>query len=196
MENDNLSKKVAWKSKRLTFRLSCMKYAMIAVGIFFLLPLSAQKINKDYLFYPQDKGILYFIYPQKGFRSPSETDIKGLEYDITYLSTDDSLTLSFTYVNKEICKPEAISFISPENRLLYKGETLMLFVQPLKQNWKHRGMVKIPYAKAAQIYETESPFRLQIHTNRVDIHYQIRDGKWEKQHKMIKRILEIIANNN
>ena len=196
MENNILSKKVAWIPKRLPFRLSSMRYVMITVGIFFLLPLSAQKINKDYLFYPQDKGILYFIYPQKGFISPDETDIKGLEYDITYLSTDDSLTLSFTYVNKEICKPEAISFISPENQLLYKRETQMLFVQPLKQNWKHRGVVKIPYAKASQIYEMVSPCRLQIHTNRMDIHYKISDSKWKKQHEMIKRILEIIANNN
>ena len=173
-----------------------MKYIIIFICLLFGIPASAQKINKDYIFYPQESGSLYFIYPQKGFTSLNETDRKGLEYDITYLTTGDSITFTYTYINKEICKSEAVSFLTPDHQVIFRGEAQMLFVQPHKKYWKHRGIVKVPYAKAVEFYGQTSPTRLQFHTNKQDIEYQIALGKWEKQRYLINRIFEIIANNN
>lgn len=173
-----------------------MKHIIIFICLLFGIPISAQKINKDYIFYPQENGNLYFIYPQKGFTSLNKTDRKGLEYDITYLTTGDSITFTYTYINTEICKSEAISFLTSDNQVLFKGEAQMLFIQPHKKNWRHRGTVKIPYAKAVEFYGQIPPARLQFHTNKQDIQYQIADSKWEKQRYLINRIFEIIANNN
>lgn len=173
-----------------------MKYIIFTICLLSVISISAQKINKDYLFFPQESGNLYFIYPQKGFTSQNKTDIKGLEYDITYLATDDSLTFSYIYINKEICKPETISFHSSDNKVLYQGKAQMLFVQPIKQNWKHRGTVKVPYAKAVEFFSQSSSIQLQFHTNKQELHYQMNDSKWKKQCYLINRIFEIIANNN
>ena len=173
-----------------------MKYIYMVICLLSVLSISAQKINKDYIFYPQDTGNLYFIFPQKGFTSQNTTDLKGLEYDVTYLTGSDSLTISYTYINREICKPEAVSFLSSDGQVLYKVEAQMLFVQPLKKNWKHRGTVKIPFAKAVEFYGQGSKPQLQLHTNKQDFRYQIANGKWEKQRYLISRVFEIIVNNN
>ena len=172
-----------------------MKHIIIFLCFLLIIPVTAQKINKDYIFYPQENGNLYFIFPQKGFTSENKSDIKGLEYDITYLTTSDSLTISYTYINKEICKPETIAFHSFNNQMLFQGSTEMLFVQPFKQNWKHRGIIKIPLSKATQIYGQELPFNLQIHTNKKVIQYQITYSKWKKQSYLINRVFDIITNN-
>lgn len=173
-----------------------MKYLLLFTCLFFISSAWAQKINKDYLFYPQNGGNLYFILPQKGFKSIDKTDKNGLVYDITYLTSNDSLTFSFTYVNEEICKPEKITILTANNKLLYQGEAQMLFVQPRKKDWEHRGSFKVPFDKAVEFYVEEEPYQLQIHTNRKDILFQIVANKWKKQRYLINRIFEVMKNNN
>jgi hypothetical protein len=59
----------------------------------------AQKIKKYYVSSKQDKGTLFFIRPQKGFKNKHLGS--RLTYDITCFSGADSLTFNFlTLINK------------------------------------------------------------------------------------------------
>lgn len=90
-----------------------MKLLIIIVGLLFACQASAQKLYKDYTFYPQETGTLYFIFPQKGFKSSQPSHPKGLEYDITYFTANDSVTFTYTYLSKNVCPTDSLSFISP-----------------------------------------------------------------------------------
>lgn len=196
MENNYFFEKTARFTRQFFIRHSRMKYIFLLAYLFLFLAASAQKINKDYLFYPQETGNIYFIFPQKGFSSTDETDKKGLVYDITYLTSDDSITFSFTYINQEIRKPERMAFLTADGQILYRGKTHMLFVQPRKKHWEHRVAIKVPYKEAIRFYAQEQPGQLQVYTNKKEILYQITPGNWKKHRLLTNRIFEIITNNN
>lgn len=94
-----------------------MKLLIIIVGLLFACQASAQKLYKDYTFYPQETGTLYFIFPQKGFKSSQPSHPKGLEYDITYFTANDSVTFTYTYLSKK-CLSDRFTVIY-QSRLFY-----------------------------------------------------------------------------
>lgn len=172
-----------------------MKYIIFIIGLLFAIPISAQKLNKDYSFLPQENGILYFIFPQKGFSSTDNTAKKGLEYDLTYFTANDSILFSYTYINKELCKTETIFFLSADGQTLYKGKAEMLFVQPKKATWIHRATVKIPYSLFVSFYAMQQPYNICLHTSRKEIPYTLKDRKWKKQTYLVSRIFDTIKYN-
>lgn len=172
-----------------------MKYIVFVIGLLFSIPISSQKLNKDYSFLPQEDGVLYFVFPQKGFSSADNTAKKGLEYDLTYFTANDSILFSYTYTNRDICKTENISFLSEDGQTLYQGKAEMLFVQPKKKAWTHRATVKIPYNLIVSLYATQRPYDICLHTGKKDIHYTMNGRKWKKQSYRTSRIFDTIKYN-
>lgn len=171
-----------------------MKLLMIIAGLLFAYQTSAQKLYKDYTFYPQETGTLYFIFPQKGFKSSQPSHPKGLEYDITYFTANDSVTFTYTYLSKNVCPTDSLSFISP-GCSTHTAKAEMLFVEPLKGLWRQRATVKIPCSLIISFYKNEAPYSLVIHSHGQRTDYTLPGSRWKKQQRLISRVFEMIHYN-
>lgn len=172
-----------------------MKYTLILTCLFISLSLWGQKLHKDYAFYPQEEGNLYFIFPQKGFRCSDPDITKGLEYDLTYFTANDSVVLAYTCVSPFVCKSDTVSLLDQAGNSLYVAPAEMLFVQPKGKNWEQRATVKIPYSRVVSLYHTPSPFTLRIHTPGRTVDYHLSSKDWKKQTFLVSRIFEMITYN-
>lgn len=172
-----------------------MRFLLFLTGLLLTIPAFSQKLYKDYSFYPQEEGTLYFIFPQKGFRSENKTVKKDLEYDITYFTKNDSVSFTYSYTNQAVRPTDSLSFIGHDGKLLYTGKGKMLFVQPQKKYWKHRALIKIPIPVFTSIYAMEAPAKISIHSSGQHIEYEMKPSKWKTQTWLIARIFEMIKYN-
>ncbi len=174
-----------------------MKFTILSTLLICTVTISAQKINKDYTFLPQENGNLYFIMPQKGFRTQDRQAKKGLVYDITYLSLQDSATVNYTYNYQTVCLTDSLYVLDNAGRLLYAVKNEMLYTQPKKNYWVHRGTVNVPYPLLQTFYQSASPIQLVlVSPNGQRIVYMIKPSKWVKHSKMMQRIFNVIDLNH
>lgn len=173
-----------------------MKLHLIILSLLVSLSAFSQKLYKDYTFYPQETGKLYFILPLKGFQSDAPVVVKGLEYDLTYFTASDSVTFTYTYTTHIICVSDSISLIGSEGDVLHTKKTAMLFVQPHKKQWQQRASTQIPYTLLTELYKQKEPFRVRIHSSGQTLDYTLKRSKWEKQRFLLSRIFEIIKYND
>lgn len=171
-----------------------MKYYLLL--LFFSLSISgfAQKMHRHYSFYPQEGGNVYFIHPQKGFKSEDKTAVKDLIYDITYLSEHDSASFTFTYSLRDVMQIHTVEITDPNGQSIYTSEAQMLYVQPRKSAWQHRASIRIPYALLEQLYRHDQPYVLTLIGGRT-FRYQIKPGPWKKQAGMMSRIFDVVKYN-
>ncbi|MDH6358421.1 hypothetical protein [Parabacteroides sp. PF5-9] len=155
----------------------------------------AQKVNRDYSFYPQENGNVYFIHPQKGYKSDQKEATKGLTYDITYLSGRDSASYTFTYYLQDVLQINAVILLDHNGKEVYKGEPEIYYVQPKRNYWQHRAKVEIPYDLLEQIYQEESPYNLILQGNNKTVRYTLNPKKWAKQSTLISRIFQVVKYN-
>jgi len=156
---------------------------------------TGQKLHKDYSFYPQEGGNVYFIHPQKGFESRDAEVTKALEYDITYVSDRDSATYTFSYFTKNVLKTDSVKIYSSQGELLYVAPASMYYVQPKKKNWQQRASISIPFPLLTQIYNAPSPYTLSLVGGNKEIRYVLKPKAWEKQSYKVSRIFQIVEFN-
>lgn len=173
-----------------------MKLHLIILSLVVSFSAFSQKLYKDYTFYPQEAGKLYFILSQKGFQSDDPTVVKGLEYDLTYFTASDTATFAYSYTTHTICASDSISLIGSEGDVLYTEKATMLFVQPHKKHWQQRASTKITYTLLTELYKQKEPFRVRIHSSKQTFDYTLKRNKWEKQSFLLSRIFEIIKYND
>ncbi|MCC8155349.1 MAG: hypothetical protein LIP01_14910 [Tannerellaceae bacterium] len=154
----------------------------------------AQKIHRNYSFYPQESGNVYFIHPQKGYISPDKNAVKGLEYDITYISGKDSATINFTYFTNQVLQARTIRLQKQTGDVLYEAPLVSLFVQPRKNYWQQRMQFLIPYALLSELYKQSEPFLITLSGGR-EIRYEIKPGSWKKQAELINKVFEVVEYN-
>lgn len=173
-----------------------MKNYLLPILFFFISSTCiAQKIHKEYSFYSNEEGSVYFIHPQKGFKSKDKEVVKDFIYDITYLSTKDSASFTFTYFTENILKADSLTIVGAGGSPIYTGEIEMYFVQPYKGKiWQHRGNLVIPYDILVQLYQNESPYSISLN-GRKTIHYEMKAGTWKKQSSIVLKIFDVIKYN-
>ncbi|MCD8178301.1 MAG: hypothetical protein LUE98_13115 [Tannerellaceae bacterium] len=154
----------------------------------------AQKIHRQYAFYPQEEGNVYFIYPQKGFTSADKDVVKGLVYDITYVSGRDSASFIFSYFTKNVVQAKSIVFKDTTGNILYEAPVTMMFTQPKKNNWHQRAQVMIPYETLTSLYEQPQPYAICLNGGK-EILFEISPKSWKKQSGVINKIFEVVKYN-
>ncbi len=156
---------------------------------------TAQKIHRNYSFYPQEEGNVYFIHPLKGFISNDKEATKKLEYDITYLSGNDSAIYTFTYFTENVFKTDSVIIQDASGDRLYSATAIMYYVQPKGKSWQQRASISIPYETLVRLYSNPSPYSLALAGTK-DIRYEIKPKTWRKHSRLISRIFEIVKYNN
>lgn len=160
----------------------------------FSIDVLSQKINRQYSFQPQDNGILYFIHPQKGFESKDKDSTKGLVYDVTYLTANDSVSFTFTYCYRTVLKADSIKLYDQSETLIFANKATTYYVQPKSSYWQHRTMVAIPYPLFVALYQQDAPFTISIEGAR-KVGYTMTPKKWNKQSKIMHTIFDVVKYN-
>lgn len=149
---------------------------------------NAQNLTKYYVSSLQQQGILYFIFPQKNFKTPSKEDFI---YDITYLNSSDSATINFSYYDKESVILDSI--VLKSSNIEYRSKVKRIFIDKEKGNWHYRYTFKVPFTKLLTFYKTPDP-SLNIVTDKGTRSLPVSE-QWKKNVKPTVQIFHIIQKN-
>ncbi|GEM_PF-791626 len=172
-----------------------MKYILLFI-LFLSLPFysAGQKLHRQYSFYPQEEGNVYFIHPQKGFENNGNGPVKKMEYDITYLSGKDSASYTFTYYSENPMQIDSVKIMSRSGQLIYAEKATMFYVQPKKTYWQQRASVSIPYDLLVEIYQNENPYSISLSGGK-RLDYEMKPKRWKKQAELVSKIFDVVKYN-
>lgn len=170
-----------------------MRYLLfLIVALLACSSLNAQKLSKYYTSKVQEKGELYFLFPHYGFCNRAADS--ELEYDLTYLTSQDSVTLNFSYIDEHRRSLKSMTFVYAGKKLSNKVHRI--FVDSKKKKWHYRYSTRFSYADLDQLFSQKNiPSIILGDSKSGDIKLQIKKGKWEKQALIAAKIFELINYN-
>jgi hypothetical protein len=183
MVNNFIKRRLPW----LVRRPSLLAFTIVA--IFYSLNSFSQNISKYYNSVIQQNGTLYFILPQEGFNNNSADFI----YDLTYLTSLDSVTLNFSIITEKVIEADSIRLIS--DSVSIPVHVTRLFVEPRKSKWHARYTSKILFSSLDSFYSGKTPPVISVFTGKEKIELNIQPGKWNKLSGITHRIFDLINYN-
>jgi hypothetical protein len=150
--------------------------------------LSAQKISKYYNSRHQENGTLYFILEQDGFKN----SISSFFYDLTYLTSSDSVTFNFSVITKDDISIDSIKLFNNENNMT--SVSTRLFVESKKEKWIYRYSSKFLFKDLEIFYNEGTPY-INLFSKNNTIKLTIKQNKWDEQCAIIKKIFTLINHN-
>lgn len=151
----------------------------------------AQNISKYYRVSMQENGRLFFVEPEQKFKNKN-THCK-LSYDLTYLTSKDTVLLNFTYTDNTIRLIDSIRFVYGENRI--SSITKKLFIENDKKLWKHRYSAKFSFDEIYLIYHQEKSPKILLYFGNKSTQLGIKNRKWKKKSKILSKIMTLIKVN-
>lgn len=166
---------------------------IIIAPIFLILTLNAngQNISKHYTSSIQSNGMLYFILPQSGFKNNKVNST--FIYDITYLTTNDSVTLNFSYYDKSNRDIDSIMFMRDNSEIT--SNTEKIFVETKKKKWHYRYSTQILFTDLNNFYSKPDNPKIILYSGQEIVELYIKTKHWEKQSAIIRKILTLIKND-
>jgi len=152
---------------------------------------SAQDLSKYYTSIIQNNYVLYYIAPQKGFYHDKNIFI----YDITYLSKSDSITLNFSFFNKNLLILDSISLCINDECVTSKLQKI--FIEHNKNKWQYRYSSKFSFNFIYSFFtENNNKPKIILHSGSAPILLNINKNKWEKLSNLNNKIFSMIKANN
>jgi len=179
-----------YTANNIVIRGSFLLLFFLLFSVFITSHLSGQKISKYYTVSAQKSGNLYFIEPEYSFENKKEKC--ELVYDMTYLSTDDSLMLNFSFISPEILEIDSISFIFDQKNI--GSKTQKLFIEDKKKVWEHRYSSKFLFEDINEVFHSKSP-KLAVSSDGMMFLLNMKQKKWKKETDIVMRILKLIQVN-
>lgn len=152
---------------------------------------NAQKISKYFTSSMQDDGTLYFIEPKQEFKNNKEHC--NLYFDLTYLTSNDSISLNFTYLDKKIRSIDSLSFI--QGNMKISTYTKKLFIESDKKIWKHRYSGKFFFNDLDFLFQQKKKYSILVHYEGESIHLDLEKRKWKIKSELLSKILLMIKSN-
>jgi len=153
--------------------------------------LNAQKISKYYTVMSQKSGNLYYIEPEYGFTS--KKDKCDLTFDMTYLSSDDSLILNFSLIHPEIIEIDSIAFLQDEKSI--SSSTQKIFIEDEKKSWEHRYASHFSMEDINDTFLQENSPRLAIYSDQSTLIMTMKQNHWKKESDIVSKIIRMIQVN-
>lgn len=150
-----------------------------------------QKISKYYTSNSQENGTLYFIEPQEEFQNKQAK--QELIYDLTYLTANDSVSLKFTFTDKESRTVDSIRLQSDQKTIT--GSTKKLFVDLKRNTWQHRYAVDLAFDDLAEFYRKAEKPKVIIYYSGKSTFLSIKDRKWKKESAVLSKVFKLIEQN-
>jgi len=152
---------------------------------------NAQKISKYYTSSMQENGTLYFIEPKQEFKNKKERC--KLSYDLTCLTTKDSIALNFTYLDDAIIVIDSIGFIQDNKRI--SSNTEKIFIETDKKLWKHRYSAKFLFNDINSIFQQGKKTTVLIYYESKTMQLEMKNSKWKKESDIMSKILTLVEAN-
>jgi hypothetical protein len=174
-----------------SLRGSLLPLFYLFLSALFIHRVEAQKISKYYTVMSQKSGSLYFIEPERSFKNKENKC--ELVYDMTYLSSEDSLTFNFSLISPEIIEIDSLVFLSQGEK--YTSPASKLYIEDEKKSWEHRYSTRFKVDEIDSIYQQEKSPALKIFSNRETLILNMKQNHWEKESNIVTKILYMIAVN-
>ena len=153
---------------------------------------AAQKLKKYYTSSIESKGAIYYIFPLKGFKNT--TSNSSFVYDITYLASNDSATVNFSYFDKNALVLDSMCF-THKDQTCSMQPIKKIFIESKKSKWHYRYTTKIAFADLKIFFGVPSNPQISLHSNKGRLQLNEKSRTWKKQAAVITRILELISLN-
>ncbi len=159
----------------------------------FSLMTNAQNISKYYELSIQENGALYFIQPKYEFKAKRKRC--KLSCDLTFLTSNDSVSLNFSFFDTNIITIDSISFVQENNKQI-ASKTRKIYVEPVKKLWLHRYSARFLFDDIKSMFNQEKKITVLIyHDQSSSIQLYTKKGKWEKQSTIMSKIFALINAN-
>lgn len=149
-----------------------------------------QKISKYYTTKSQSNGILYFIEPDHKFEN--EAYNASLTWDLTHLSTGDSIRMNFFFRGEEIMNLDCMILVPSET--IECPDMEKLFVEDQKRKWIHRYSAVFAVDELKRFYRLDEP-QVMLYAGHLEIPFTIKENKWDKASEIMNRIFAMIDAN-
>lgn len=154
--------------------------------------INAQKITKYYTSSMQENGMLYYIEPKQEFKNKKEHC--KFSYDLTFLSTKDTVSLNFTYSDNIIREIDSISFIQAKSKRL-SSNAAKIFIETNKSQWNHRYSSKFSLNDLDLIFKQKEKVSILIFYKGNSVMLEIKKREWKKKSYIISKIIALIKAN-
>jgi len=161
--------------------------------IFFISTINvySQNISKRYITTLQGNGVLCFVFPQSGFKNNKMKS--EFVYDITYLTTNDTATINFSYWDKSNLTFDSITIYNANKK--YSSVVKKIFVESKKQRWHYRYSSMFLFTDLISFFDQSDTPNIILYTKQGAIELNIKARTWKKQSFMTDKILTLIKLN-
>ena len=167
------------------------RYFSLFLVLMVSLAASAVKLEDRYVMKAIEDGQIFFIAP---YEISSQTGkIKPLMADVTYVTTNDSVTM-----NMSVWTPQELladSLILRSGKQVYCRDFETFFVERDGKLWIHRYSIRFPLESLNAIYASSAPFTLTVYAQDQTVEYGYTAKAWPKEQDWMNQILHIIASN-
>lgn len=150
-----------------------------------------------YVMRKSHEGNLVHIFEQKMPAVDSNSKVKYIKYDYTYVEKPDSVSYLSTITLPQCETPISISFQNKE--LEYHQNSEKVFVEPKGNKFKYRLKIVLPFNIWEKLYESNNPFNIKYSFERqgevVEYIFGYKGNNWEKNKNKILEIINIIRLN-
>lgn len=151
----------------------------------------AGNLSKRYYSYMTSEGMLYYICPQKMPKMSDSMAKKPLLYDVTHLSTTDTVTISSTIWSQFPLQTDSVRIV--QNGKVWRASAIeVIYVERDKNLYKTRVRFPLLWAELKELYSSNDPFILDFYHNFTYL-YPLKE--WNKKKEEMNEILRIIELN-
>lgn len=169
-----------------------MKKILLIFGfIFCVSTLSAQDVKGKYIMRTTDEGSLLFFFPQKGYKNKSLSG--NIEYDITYSTVSDSVTINFTYKSDKALPLD--SAMLQNKTFTEKPAASMIYIEPDGNKWVQRASIKMPVERFRAFYKNENPVNMLLFSKGNEYKCEMASKAWKKNTAVMNKVFEILDMN-
>ena len=170
----------------------CFAFPFLIISMLLLTGIcKAQNISHYYTSSFQGNNTLYFVMPKGDFKNNKTRS--NLSYDITYLTTNDTATLIFSYLNKSINIIDSIAIV--QNYKIFSSRSIKLFIEPHHSKWQHRYSSKFLFTDLFFLFNQTDRPKIMIYSKLKVDELSITPSDWKKNSAIVSKILSMIKVN-
>lgn len=162
---------------------------LLTISLFSNVETFAQTGPQRLFSHADEEGTMYFINAKK---LSNLENIKGFEFDITYLDYTDSATINFTIISSN---PNDVSALQVGNGQteVTATDVELLYHEMKGKNYVVRTTSKVPYLALKEMMTAQSP--LVFNVTRADGQRDMatyKPSQWKKERDLFERIIFLI----
>ena len=151
--------------------------------------MTAQSLDKRYTSHLSNNGIIGFIRPKQ---LSVTTNLDKFEYDMTYVSGQDSITINCSLYVKNEALVKELNIKSGEREL--KGEKVAVIYRDITpKGYVLRVTTRFSFNDVKTCFENSTPFEFYaMMTDGSQCTATYRTSKWQKEQQMVTRIFKTL----